>query len=182
MYDFSLSYSSKHDLRKITRILSFLGALGFGQYQHVWLRFLIVEAVHNKTLENLNGENILYWINTLENDNCKGEMLEFHNHLKMQNTTAQMTLTLPLSSHLGHELEHDSDCKENGMEVDNDLQNDNIVNLSEKGCVFMDTGCVNSQHYLENMPNVKFYLNKIKSMPDPGIVYFIHPWNQTTKF
>lgn len=68
---------SMHNYRRITRIIKSLGCLGFGHLQAPWVRFIIKEALVEKTLPRLNGRSMYHWIDAIADTKEREDTLNY---------------------------------------------------------------------------------------------------------
>ena len=62
---------------RLTRIIKCMGELGFGHLQKGIVRRIIIEAVLTKKLEKMNCNSMNFWIQAIENDDDRIEMLAY---------------------------------------------------------------------------------------------------------
>ena len=78
-------FRSIHNYRRITRIIKSLGFLGYGHLQAPWVRFLIRQAVIEKTLPKLNCGSMNHWIDAIADESEREETLDYLLKAKEEN-------------------------------------------------------------------------------------------------
>ncbi|XP_046329060.2 opioid growth factor receptor-like protein 1 isoform X2 [Haliotis rufescens] len=68
---------SMHNYLRITRILKSLGELGYEHLKAPFVRFILKEAMEQKTLENTLDSCYNYWIETIKDDKTREELRDF---------------------------------------------------------------------------------------------------------
>ena len=66
-----------HNYRRITRIIKSVGFLGYGNLQAPLVKFIIREAVLEKTLSNLNGGSVYHWIDAIADETEKEKTMNY---------------------------------------------------------------------------------------------------------
>ena len=66
-----------HNYRRITRIIKSVGFLGYGNLQAPLVKFIIREAVLEKTLSYLNGGSIYHWIDAIADETEKEKTMNY---------------------------------------------------------------------------------------------------------
>ncbi|XP_071104468.1 opioid growth factor receptor-like protein 1 [Haliotis cracherodii] len=72
---------SMHNYLRITRILKSLGELGYEHLKAPFVRFILKEAMEQKTLENTLDSCYNYWIETIKDDKTREELRDFADNL-----------------------------------------------------------------------------------------------------
>ena len=78
-------FRSIHNYRRITRIIKSLGFLGYGHLQAPWVRFLIRQAVLERTLPKLNCGSMNHWIDAIADESERDETLDYLLKAKEEN-------------------------------------------------------------------------------------------------
>lgn len=62
----TLLFRSKHNYRRITRILKSLGELGLERFQAPWVEFIFLEILKENQLQNLrHGPCLYFWLHAI---------------------------------------------------------------------------------------------------------------------
>ena len=63
-----------HNYLRITRILKSLGELGYEHYKAHLVKFILREALEERTLVNCLDSCLDYWVNTIKDDQERAEL------------------------------------------------------------------------------------------------------------
>ncbi len=69
--------TSMHNYLRITRILKSLGEFGYEHYKAPWVKFILHEALEERTLKNCLDSCLDYWINTIKDEDERKGLNEY---------------------------------------------------------------------------------------------------------
>ena len=69
-----LYFRSKHNFRRITRIIKCLGELGLDHLQTPFVMFLMEEVMVHRTIPNAEDGGINFWIEAIQDDQERDEV------------------------------------------------------------------------------------------------------------
>ncbi|XP_052234347.1 uncharacterized protein LOC127846949 isoform X3 [Dreissena polymorpha] len=74
--------TSYHNYMRITRILTSLAQMGYERFQQPLVRFILAEAIVNKTLPNLNSSSMDYWIEAIKDGDEMFAMIKLRQEMQ----------------------------------------------------------------------------------------------------